>query len=99
MRVTLKNWGHASIVPIREEGGLVLHAAISPAAGFTVSHVKTGAALFSGQPREVAEEFFRQASTWPEWEQGKELLDFQFLRHRVMELRAEAEFIAYAAAK
>ena len=81
--------------PAMEAGELILHAALPPARGFTVSHKRTGASVFTGQPREVAEYFFRTASDWQEWKEGWRVQDFEPLRARVMKLRKEAEFIVY----
>ena len=81
--------------PVVRGGGLILHAAIGNHIGFTVSHEKTGASVFTGQPREVAEYFFRFASKWPEWQQrGNNVDDYGFLRDRVMALRREAQQVA-----
>jgi hypothetical protein len=88
MKVLTQSLEDVEITPLMEGGGLILHKALPPKEGFTVTHAKTGAALFSGQPREVAEEFFQQASGWPEWRQGELFEDFQYLRDRVMKLRA-----------
>ena len=98
---TVRTNGHSlvDVTPLREAGGLMLHAAIGRASGFTVSHAKTGSSIFTGQPRDVAERFFNDASKWPEWEQGKSIGDFQCLRARVEALREEAKFVSYVLAR
>ncbi len=89
MKVLTKSLEDVDVEPIGEAGGLVLHQAICDPERFTVTHAKTGAAVFSKQRREVATAFFLRAAEWQEWQQGESLEDFQHLWARVMELRAE----------
>ena len=90
-RVYLKDWTYVHVDPIRRAGGLILHAAVPPARGYTTSHVATAGAVFSGQPLDVAEEFFKVVSQWPEWEQINNVADAQFLKPRVLEARQSAK--------
>jgi hypothetical protein len=72
----------------------MLHPAIMngrPVTGeFTVSHERTGLALFSNQTQAVAEHFFREACDWPEWGHITSKADAQFLKPRIEALRREA---------
>ena len=90
-RVYCKNRTYVHVEPLLRAGGLMLHEAIPPASGYTVSHAETASAVFVGQPYDVAVAFFKEVSQWPEWVQGKLIADFQFLRGRVLEARRSAQ--------
>ena len=88
--VRTKDNKHIDVVVLREAGGLILHGAVPPDTGYTVTHSSTGAAIWAGQPMDIAERFFDAARMWPEWQRGESVGDFQCLRERVLDLRAQA---------